>query len=71
MPCYLAKDEIIKESLSGGDKPWAVGEIPLPHPVSQVVSPQGLHVHPWSYIVGYIGVMWLDLNVRLYLEFSP
>ena len=47
MSCYLAKDEIIKESLSGGDKPRAVGEIPLPHPVSQMVSPQGLNIHPW------------------------
>ena len=47
MPCYLAKDEIIKESLSGGDEPRTVGEIPLPHPVSQMVSPQGLNIHPW------------------------
>ena len=34
---HLAKDEIIKESLSGGDEPGAVREIPLPDPVSKVV----------------------------------
>ena len=35
--CHLAQDEIIKESLSGGDKPGTVREIPLPDPVSKVV----------------------------------
>ena len=49
---YLAQHEIIKESLSSGDKPGTVGEILLPDPVRYPVRPQALHVHSWkSYLL--------------------
>ena len=61
--CHLAKDEIVKESLSGGDEPGAVGEIPLPDPVSQAVTPQGLHIHScndkFSFTLVYPLYQWL------------